>query len=72
MSQNTEKEKKLSSNFIYKILYKRREEQWEKLSDMMMNKLHNEEIRRKYLELELEKLRTEMYYLKGTKEKKYY
>lgn len=72
MLQNTKKEKKLSSNFIYKILYKRREEQWEKLSDMMMNKLHNEEIRRKYLELELEKLRTEMYYLKGAKEKKYY
>lgn len=72
MLQNTKKEKKLSSSFIYKILYKRREEQWEKLSDIMMNKLHNEEIRRKYLELELEKLRTEMYYLKGTKEKKYY
>lgn len=72
MFQNTKKEKKLSTNFIYKILYKKREEQWEKLSDMMMTKLHNEEIRRKYLELELEKLRTEIYYLKGTKEKKYY
>lgn len=72
MFQNTRKEKKLSSNFIYKIIYKRREEQWEKLTDMMTNKLQNEEIRRKYLELELEKLKTEMYYLKGTKEKKYY
>lgn len=72
MSQNILKEKKLSTNLIYKIIYKRREEQWEKLTDMMMSKLHNEEIRRKYLELELEKLRTEMYYSKGTANKKYY
>lgn len=72
MSQNTKKEPKLSTNFIYKIFYKERENQWEKLTDMMLTKLHNEEIRRKYLELELEKLRTEMYYLKGAKEKKYY
>ena len=72
MFQNTQKEKKLFTNFIYKIIYKKREEQWEKLSDMMMTKIHNEETRRKYLELELEKLRTEMYYLKATKEKKYF
>ena len=72
MPQTTKKEKKLSSNFIYKIIYKKREEQWEKLTDMMMNRLHNEETRRKYLELELEKLRTEIYYLGKTKEKKNY
>ena len=76
MSKNIQEEKKLSSNpiykIIYKIIYKKREEQWEKLSDMMMTKLHNEEIRRKYLELELEKLRTEIYYLKETTNKKYY
>lgn len=71
MLQNS-KQKTPKSKLIYKIFYKKREEQWEKLTDMMMNKLHNEEIRRKYLELELEKLRTEMHYLKGTKEKKYY
>lgn len=64
MSQNTKKEQKLSTNFIYKIFYKKREDQWGKLTDIMMTKLHNEEIRRKYLELELEKLKTEMYYLK--------
>lgn len=72
MSQNTKTIEKLNSKLIYKIFYKKREEQWEKLTDMMMNRLHNEEIRRKYLELELEKLRTEMYYLKKTKEKNYY
>lgn len=72
MSQNIQKEKKLSSNsiykIIYKIIYKKREEQWEKLTDMMMNKLHNEETRRKYLELELEKLKTKLYYMKGAME----
>lgn len=71
MLQNS-KQKTPKSKLIYKIFYKKREEQWEKLTDMMMSKLHNEEIRRKYLELELEKLRTEMYYLTKTKEKKYY
>lgn len=65
-------EKELSSKLIYKIFYKKREEQWEKLTDMMMTKLHNEEIRRKYLELELEKLKTEMYYLRGKVTQKYY
>lgn len=71
MLQNS-KQKTPKSKLIYEIFYKKREEQWEKLTDMMMSKLHNEEIRRKYLELELEKLRTEIYYLRGSTEKKYY